>query len=46
MGTDFHADGYERNRATVEMFAEQAYVAGIVGRRITPEEYFAEYLEG
>ena len=46
MGADFHADGYERNRATIEVFAEQAHVAGIVGRRITPEEYFAEYLEG
>jgi 4,5-dihydroxyphthalate decarboxylase len=45
MGADFHAEGFERNRATVEVFAEQAYVAGIVGRRISAEEYFAEYLE-
>lgn len=46
MGTDFHADGFERNRATVEVFAEQALIAGIVKRRISAEEYFAEYLEG
>ncbi len=45
MGADFHADGFERNRATIEVFAEQAHMAGIVGRRISAEEYFAEYLE-
>ncbi len=45
MGADFHAEGFERNRATVEVFAEQAYAAGIVGRRISAEEYFAEYLQ-
>ena len=33
MGADFHADGYERNRATVEVFAGQAHLAGIVERR-------------
>ncbi len=45
MGADFHADGFERNRATIEVFAEQAYLAGIVSRRIGADEYFAEYLE-
>lgn len=45
MGADFHAEGFEQNRATVEVFAEQAYAAGIVGRRISAEEYFAEYLK-
>ena len=45
MGADFHADGFERNRATIEVFAEQAHLAGIVGRRISAEEYFAEFLE-
>ena len=45
MGADFHADGFERNRATIEVFAEQAHMAGIVGRRISAEEYFAEFLE-
>ena len=44
MGADFHAEGFERNRAAVEVFAEQAHLAGIVGRRISAEEYFAEYL--
>jgi 4,5-dihydroxyphthalate decarboxylase len=44
MGADFHAEGFERNRATIEAFAEQAHIAGIVGRRIGAEEYFAEFL--
>src|SRR5579863_1484486 len=46
MGADFHAEGFERNRATVDVFAEQAHVAGIVARQISADEYFAEYLEG
>jgi 4,5-dihydroxyphthalate decarboxylase len=45
MGADFHAEGYERNRATIEVFAEQAHRAGIVNRHISAEEYFAEYLD-
>jgi 4,5-dihydroxyphthalate decarboxylase len=46
MGPDYHADGFERNREAIEVFAEQAYLAGIVKRRIGAEEYFAEFLEG
>ena len=45
MGADFHAEGFERNRATIEVFSEQARAVGIIGRRITAGEYFAEYLE-
>lgn len=45
MGADFHAEGFEKNRATVEVFAEEALRAGVVSRRIGSEEYFAEYLE-
>lgn len=45
MGADFHADGFERNRATIEVFSEQARALGIISRRITAEEYFADYLE-
>ncbi len=37
--------GSSANRATIEVFAEQAYIAGIVARRISAEEYFAEFLE-
>jgi hypothetical protein len=45
MGADFHADGFEKNRTAVEVFSEQARSLGIISRRVTAEEYFAEYLE-
>src|SRR5580658_1454422 len=45
MGADFYQDGYERNRATVEAFCRQAFDLGITRRRISVEEYFAEFLE-
>jgi 4,5-dihydroxyphthalate decarboxylase len=44
MGADFHPYGFEKNRATIEIFNEQAHMLGIVGRRIAAEEYFAEFL--
>jgi 4,5-dihydroxyphthalate decarboxylase len=44
MGADFHPYGFEKNRATIENFNEEAHMLGIVGRRITAEEYFAEFL--
>ena len=43
-GTDFHPYGFEKNRRTIEVFANQAFDLGIVGRRISPEEYFADFL--
>ena len=46
MGGDFHQDGYERNRVTVEAFCRQARDLGITGRLVTPEDYFAEFLAG
>ena len=45
MGADFHADGFDKNRATIEVFSEQARALGIISRRVTPEDYLAEYLE-
>jgi 4,5-dihydroxyphthalate decarboxylase len=44
MGADFHPYGFEKNRTAVEIFCRQAYELGIVGRLVTAEEYFAEYL--
>jgi 4,5-dihydroxyphthalate decarboxylase len=44
MGADFHPYGFEKNRTAIEIFNEQAYLAGIVGRRISAEEYFSEFL--
>jgi 4,5-dihydroxyphthalate decarboxylase len=46
MGVDFHQDGYEKNRQQIEAFCRQAHAAGLTGRLVTAEEYFAEYLSG
>jgi 4,5-dihydroxyphthalate decarboxylase len=44
MGEDFHPYGYEKNRAQIEMFCNQAHEVGLTARRVTPEEYFEEFL--
>jgi 4,5-dihydroxyphthalate decarboxylase len=46
MGEDFHPYGFERNRAQIEMFADEAFRLGLTRRRVTAEEYFADYLQG
>ena len=46
MGGDFHPHGLEANRAQIEMFAGEAFRLGFTSRRITVEEYFADYLQG
>lgn len=45
MGADFHPYGFDANRRTIETFNDEALSLGIIGRRVSPEEYFAEYLE-
>jgi 4,5-dihydroxyphthalate decarboxylase len=44
MGADFHPYGFAKNRDTIDIFCRQAYELGIVGRLVTAEEYFAEFL--
>lgn len=44
MGADFHADGFDKNRAQVDAFCHQALELGITSRLVTPEEYFADFL--
>jgi 4,5-dihydroxyphthalate decarboxylase len=46
MGEDFHPYGLERNRAQIDMFAGEAHRLGLTSRRVTTEEYFADYLQG
>ena len=46
MGEDFHPYGLERNRSQIEAFAAEAFRLGFTSRRLTTEEYFADYLEG
>ena len=45
MGQDFHPYGFEKNRQTIDVFSEQAWQLGIVSRKITADEYFAEFLQ-
>jgi 4,5-dihydroxyphthalate decarboxylase len=46
MGADFHSYGLEPNRGQIEMFAGEAFRLGLTSRRISTEEYFADYLKG
>ena len=38
--------GFERNRAQIDMFAGEAFKLGLTSRRVTADEYFADYLKG
>jgi len=46
MGEDFHPFGFERNRAQIDAFADEAFRLGLTSRRVTVDEYFADYLQG
>src|SRR5713101_5463348 len=46
MGEDFHPYGLERNRAQIDAFAGEAFRLGLTSRRVTTDEYFADYLQG
>src|SRR5437660_10897038 len=46
MGDDFHPYGLERNRPQIDLFAGEAVRLGLASRRITVEDYFADYLQG
>jgi 4,5-dihydroxyphthalate decarboxylase len=46
MGEDFHPYGLEATRAQIDMFAAEAFRLGLTSRRITTDEYFADYLQG
>ena len=45
MGEEFYSNGLERNRSQLELFNEQAFMAGIVERHVPVDECFAEFLE-
>ena len=46
MGEDFHPYGLERNRVQIEMFTGEAFRLGLTKRLVTPDEYFADYIQG
>jgi 4,5-dihydroxyphthalate decarboxylase len=45
MGADFHAHGLEKNRTEVDVFCQGGFDDGQTKRRVTVEEYFAEFLQ-
>ena len=44
MGADFHPYGFAATRPQIDMFTAEAHRLGLTSRRITPEEYFADFL--
>jgi len=45
LSLEAHADGLEANRHAIDLFCAHAHHIGLTRRRVTVEEYFAEYLE-
>jgi 4,5-dihydroxyphthalate decarboxylase len=44
LGRDYFAPGLEKNRVVVDAFCQSAFEDGLTKRRVTVEEYFAEFL--
>jgi 4,5-dihydroxyphthalate decarboxylase len=44
MGTTYHAHGLEKNRRAVDVFCQAAFEDGLTKRRVTVDEFFAEFL--
>jgi 4,5-dihydroxyphthalate decarboxylase len=45
MGRDFHPDGLEPNRRTMEQFCQMGHEIGLTSKLVSVDDYFAEYLE-
>ena len=45
MGPDYHAHGLDKNRHDVDVFCQGAFDDGLTKRRVTVDEYFAEFLK-
>lgn len=45
MGTDYHAHGLEKNRHAVDVFCRSAFLDGLTKRRLTVEDFFADFLK-
>lgn len=45
MGPDYHAHGLDRNRRAVDTFCQAAFDDGLTKRRVTVDEFFAEFLK-
>lgn len=44
LGADFHPQGLPANHAQIDMFCAEAHRLGLTRRRVTVEEYFADFL--
>jgi 4,5-dihydroxyphthalate decarboxylase len=44
MGRDYHADGLEVNRRTMEQFCQMGFEIGLTSKLVSVDDYFAEYL--
>lgn len=44
MGRNYHADGLEANRRTMEQFCQMGFEIGLTSRLVAVDDYFAEYL--
>jgi 4,5-dihydroxyphthalate decarboxylase len=45
MGPDYHAHGLEKNRRAVDTFCQAAFEDGLTRRRVTVDEFFAEFVQ-
>jgi hypothetical protein len=45
MGADYHAHGLTKNRHAVDVFCRSAFEDGLTRRRLTVEDFFAEFLK-
>ena len=45
MGADYNAHGLDKNRHAVDTFCQGAFDDGLTKRRITVDEFFAEFVE-
>jgi 4,5-dihydroxyphthalate decarboxylase len=44
LGSDYHAHGLEKNRKAVDTFGQAAFDDGLTKRRVTADDFFAEFL--
>ena len=45
MGTDYHAHGLDKNRHALDVFCRSAFLDGLTKRRLTVEDFFADFLK-
>jgi 4,5-dihydroxyphthalate decarboxylase len=45
MGRDFHPHGLETNRHALDVFCQSGFEDGLTKRRVTVDEFFAEFLK-